>query len=83
MILQIVPYPRCVEHDIDAVLAQQFGRADAGELQQLRRIIRPAGNQYFLARPRCPQAPFLAVFDRHRAPPIELNALRQRGRLDP
>jgi hypothetical protein len=39
MILQVVPNPRCIEHDIDAVLAQQFRGPDAGDLQQLRRVI--------------------------------------------
>jgi len=29
VILQILPYPGCIEHDIDAVPAQQFRRADA------------------------------------------------------
>ena len=82
VILQIVADPGRIEHDIDAVLAQQFRRADAGELQQLRRVIRAARNQDFLARPRGSQRPGLAVFDRHRATSIEQDALRQRGSLD-
>ena len=52
MILQIVADAGRIEHDLDAVLLQQVRGSDAGELQQLRRIIRAAGNQDFLARPR-------------------------------
>ena len=52
VVLQIVSYPRRIEHDLDAVVSQQFSRADAGELQQLRRIVRAAGNQYLLPRAR-------------------------------
>src|SRR5439155_10991737 len=71
-----------IEHDIDAVLLQKLRRSDAGELQQLRRIIRAAGNEDFLARLRGAQAPFLFVFDRPGAPPFEQDALRQRRSFD-
>src|ERR1700737_3518696 len=82
MILQIVPYPGCVEHDIDSVLSQQFCGPPTGELQQLRRVIRSARNQYFLSRPRSSLGTCLPVFDGHRAASIEQDALRQRGSLD-
>jgi len=63
VILQIVPYARRIQHDIDAMLAQQLRGPDAGELQQLGRVIRAARNQYFLSRPRCSQSTLLAVLD--------------------
>ena len=63
-------------------LLQQIRRTDAGELQQLRRIIRAAGNQNFLARPRGAHAAFLLVFDRPGAAALEHDALRQRRGLD-
>ena len=52
MILQIVADAGRVEHDVDAVALQEIRRSDAGELQQLRRIIRAARDQDFPARPR-------------------------------
>ena len=51
MVLQIVTDTRRIQHDLDAVLAQQFRRTDAGKLQQLRRVERTSRNQDFLARP--------------------------------
>jgi hypothetical protein len=42
VILQIMPYARRIEHNLDAVLLQQRRRSHTGELQQLRRIIRAA-----------------------------------------
>ena len=82
VILQIVADAGRVEHDIDAVLLQQLRRPDAGELQQLRRVIRAARDQDFLARPRGAQIAVLAIFDGPRAAPFEHNALRQRRRFD-
>ena len=57
-------------------------RTDAGELQQLRRVIRAAGDQDFLARPRGPQRAALPVFDRPRTASFEQDALRQRRGFD-
>ena len=42
VILQVLADARQVGDHVDAVLAQQAGRADAGELEQLRRVDRPA-----------------------------------------
>ena len=82
MVLQIVADAGRVEHDLDAVLLQQVGRSDARELQQLRRVVRAAGNEDFLARPRRAHAAFLLVFDRLGATAFEQDALRQRRGLD-
>ena len=82
VILQIVADAGRVEHDLDAVLLQQVGRSHARELQQLRRVIRAAGDQDFLARPRRAHAALLLVFDCLRAPAFEQDALRQRRSLD-
>ena len=64
------------------MLLQQFRRPDTGELQQLRRIIRAAGDQYLLARPRRAQAAAVPVFDGPGATAFEQDALRQRRSLD-
>ena len=82
VVLQIVADAGRVEHDLDAVLLQQVRRPDAGELQQLRRVVRAAGNQDFLARPRRAHAAVLPVFDRRGAAALEQDALRQRRGLD-
>jgi hypothetical protein len=78
MILQIVPYARRIEHDIDAVLARQLRGAHAGQLQQLRRVVRAARNQDFLSCPCRSQNARLAEFDGIGAMSIEQDALRQR-----
>ena len=82
VVLQIIADAGRVEHDLDAVLLQQVGRSHAGELQQLRRVIRAAGDQDFLARPRRAHAAFLLVFDRFGATSFEQDALRQRRGFD-
>jgi hypothetical protein len=82
VILQILPYPRRIQHDIQSVLSQELRRAHPGELQQLRRVIRPAGNQDFLSRPRRSQRTRLAVLDGDGTTSIEHDALRQCGGLD-
>ncbi len=82
VILQIVPHACGIEHDIDAMLSQEVSRSHARELQQLRRIERASRKPVFPFAP-APFAGFLlAVFDRHRAAPVEHNALRQRRCLD-
>ena len=82
VVLQIVADAGRVEHDLDAMLLQEVRRSHAGELQQLRRVIRAAGNQDFLARPRRAHAAFLLVFDRFGATPFKQDALRQRRGFD-
>src|SRR5205085_11914057 len=42
MILQVVADTGRVEHHVDAVLPEEIGGADAGELQELRRIVSAA-----------------------------------------
>ena len=61
---------------------REVRRPHAGELQQLRRVVRAAGDQDFLARPRRAHAAFLLVFDRLGALAFEQDALRQRRGLD-
>ena len=60
---------------------QEIGGADAGELQELRRIIGAAGHQHFFPCARGAQFSILLVFDRLRAAPLEQEALRQRRSL--
>ena len=83
VILQVAADARRIQHDLDAVALEQIGGTDAGELQQLRRVIGAAGNQDLFCRARGLQHPALLVFDRHRAAPFEHNALRQCRGLDP
>ena len=79
MILQIVPYPGRIEHDIDAVRSQQFRGADAGELQQLRRVIGSAGDQDLVSSASRPNpAAGRQVLDSLRATSVEHDALSQR-----
>ena len=82
VILQVVADAGGVEHDVNAVALQQLRRSDAGELQQLRRVIRAARDQDFLARPHGAQSPVLPVFDPVGTPPVEQDPLRQRRGLD-
>jgi hypothetical protein len=82
VVLQIVADAGRLEHDLDAVLLQKIRGSHARELQQLRRVIRSAGDQDFLARPRRAHTALLLVFDRLGAPPFEQDALRQRRGLD-
>ena len=46
MVLQILADARQIVHDFDAMAAQQAGRADAGELQQLRTLQRARGQHH-------------------------------------
>ena len=78
VVLQIVADAGRIEHDIDAVVLEQVRRSDAGELQQLRRVVGAAGDQDLLARLGRAQAAFLPVFDRLGAASLEQDALRQR-----
>ena len=82
MILQITADTGRIEHDLDAVLVEQVRRSDAGELQELRRVVGAAGDQDLLARACRAQAALLPVFDRFGAAALEQDALRQRRGLD-
>ena len=52
VVLQIGADALHVGDHVDAVLPQQVGRADAGELQQLRRVERAAREDHFAVRAR-------------------------------
>src|SRR5882757_405033 len=82
MILEVVADPGRIEHDVNAVALQELCRSNAGKLQQLRRIIRAAGDKNFLARPRRAQAAVLFVLDGLCAMAFKHEALRQRRGLD-
>ena len=82
MILQVAADARRVQHDVDAVVLQQVRGTDAGELQQLRRIIGSARHQDFAAGAYAAQLAALPVFDGARAAAFKENALRQRVGLD-
>src|SRR5205823_11728106 len=75
MILQIVADAGQFVHDIDAVPAQQVAWADAGELQELRRQQRAAGEQYLAPRADAPEGAVLLVFEADRALAIEQHAM--------
>ena len=78
MILQIGADARHVGDHVDAEAVQQFARADAGELQQLRRVECAAGQDHLAAGTRDAGRAALLVFDADGAPAFEQNARRQR-----
>src|SRR5205823_6846616 len=82
VILQIIADAGGIQHDIDAVAFEQVGRPDAGELQQLRRIVGAARHQDFAAGPNVPQLAALPVFHAARAAAFEQDALSERIGLD-
>ncbi len=82
VILQVVSDPGRIEHHSDAVLVQQRRGPDAGQLQQLRRVVGAAGHQHFLARLRDPERTALPIFDGASAASIEQNPLRLCGGFD-
>ena len=63
VVLQAAADARRIEHHVDAVLAQQFAWADAGQLQQLRRVVGAARDQHLPARLRRFQRAVLAILD--------------------
>ena len=72
-----------IEHHTDAMGSEQIGRANAGKLQQLRRVIGAARHQDFTPRANRPdRAGGIAVLDRRRATSLENDALGQRRGLD-
>ena len=78
MILQIVADAWRIQHDLDAVLAQQVRRTDTRKLQQLRRIERSARDQNFLARPRRARNAGAAIRDGNGATSLEQDSLGER-----
>jgi len=82
MVLQIIADAGRIEHDLDAVLLEQVRRPDAGQLQQLRRVVGAAGDQDLLARLCRAKAVLLPVFNRLGAAALEQDALRQRRGFD-
>ena len=62
--------------------AQQLGRAEPGELQQLRRVERAAGQDHLAAGVRDARRAAVPVFDADRAPALEQDAAGQRVGLD-
>jgi hypothetical protein len=79
--LSVIGFRR-VEHDLDAVLAQQFRRSHAGELQKLRRVEGASRNHDLLAGRRHFQDARLPVFNRQGTTSFEPDALRGRRGLD-
>ena len=82
VVLEIVPDARRVQHDVDAVLAQEVGGSDAGELEQLRRVVGAARQHDLLARAGAAQRGALPVFDADRAAALEQHALAERAGFD-
>ena len=80
VVLQVGADALHVGDDVDAVLTQQIGRADAGQLQQLRRVERAAREDHLGVRARRVRRAVLAVFDADRAAPLEQDARGQRIR---
>ena len=83
MVLQIRPDAGQVVRDLDAVVAEVPGRADAGQLQDLGRAD-GAGREHDLAPGRDdPLRAVLAVGHGERTPAVQDDAAHQGIRLDP
>ena len=87
MILQALADARQRVTDLDAVRLQQFRRADAGQLQYLRRVVGAAGKNDFLAGAHLDGRAALAAFevahaDRALALEDEVGDMRMRAHID-
>ncbi len=83
VVLQILADPRQIVDDRDTVRAQQFARPDPGELQQLRRVDRAAGQHDLAAGEDAAHYSVLRKFETDRATALEQYPLRQRTDHDP
>ncbi len=82
VVLEVLADARQVGDHRDAVLAQERGGPEAGQLQELRRLDRARAQQHLA---RCAHRGLRAVTpiaDAHRAPPLELDAGRAGTGLD-
>src|SRR3954465_7762416 len=79
VVLEIVPDARRVQHDIDAVLAQEVAGPDAGEQEQLRRVVGAARQHALLAHTDAAQCGALTIFNADRAAALEQHALAERA----
>lgn len=82
MVLQVFADARCVHHDLYAVPVQKRARANAGELQQLRRLDGAGRQQHLGAAAGGFQPPILAVLCSHDALPLEQQPGSQGVSLD-
>ena len=82
MILQIRADAGMIGNDGDAVLAQKLRGADAGELQNLRRVDRAGGEDHLARRMRDAHFAPDPIFDAFRTMTIEKNPRRQRAGFD-
>ncbi len=82
MVLQPFAHAGGIQHDRNAVALQQRARADAGELQQLRRIERTTAQQHFACRIGRVPLTSTQILDAARARAIEANARGKRLRFD-
>ncbi len=71
MVLQVLADARQIVHDFDAVAAQQAGRADAGELQQLRALQRARGQHHLARGAHFMRGAVLAIAQARRSAPRE------------
>ena len=71
-----------VPHRLDAHFGEMLGRADAGELEQVGRAERAAGDDDFAPRPRPLGPRQRLVFDARRAAVLDQQAARLGGGLD-
>ena len=79
MILQAIPHTGRIVRYRHPMTRKQGARSNAGELQQLRRVDRAAAQQDFPMRANRTRYACLRVFDRDRAPPLEVYAGRERA----
>ena len=78
VVLQVGADARHVGDHVDAERLQQRGRSEPGQLQELRRVERAAGEDDLAAGVRDARRIAVPVFDADRAPSCEQDAARQR-----
>ena len=71
MVLQVLADPGQVDDERDAVRLQLRRRPDAGQLQELRRVDRPAGKDHLARRRANSLVAVAAVADADRPPALE------------
>ena len=80
VVVEVLPDALQVRDDVDAVLAQVVGRADAGQHEQLRRVHRAAGEDHLGAGPGDVLAALADVGDPDRAAALDHDPGRRRRR---
>ena len=80
MVLEVLADARQVGHDGDAERPEQLGRPDAGQLEELRRVERPAGQDHLAGRDPVRRQDRPRHLDADGPPALEQHAVDERAR---